>query len=171
MKIREAFRRAFRVCLGRPGAAAKFWIVEACLMLACLAPALFLTNEQTLLRALLIAWTEALLLVALLVVARTIASLLLVALLVIARTIATLLLVALLVIARTIATLLAGLIAVIIIIIGTRAIGTLWLIALKRCPKALGTESLLVVVAATAEGCTVEIVVYLSCVGVDARTR
>ena len=45
MTIGAAFRKAFQVFFGRFGATMKFWTVEACLTLACLAPALFLADS------------------------------------------------------------------------------------------------------------------------------
>ena len=51
--IRTAFQRAFQVFFGKPGAAAKFWLVEACLTLAALTPLLFLTSGSLRLLALL----------------------------------------------------------------------------------------------------------------------
>ena len=53
MKIGAAFRKAFRVYFGKPGAPLKFWTVEACLTLASLTPLLFLTNGKLRLLALL----------------------------------------------------------------------------------------------------------------------
>ena len=46
MGIGSAFRKAFQVYFSKPGATLKFWIVEACLTLGCLAPALFLTSAE-----------------------------------------------------------------------------------------------------------------------------
>lgn len=47
MKIGEAFRKAFQTFFRKPGETVKFWTVEACLTLACLAPALFLAGKET----------------------------------------------------------------------------------------------------------------------------
>lgn len=51
--IRNAFRNAFQVFFGKPGAAVKFWMMEACLTLAALTPLLFLTSGSLRLLALL----------------------------------------------------------------------------------------------------------------------
>lgn len=45
MKISTAFRNAFRVGFGRPGATLKFLVVELCLTLICLAPLAFLFEK------------------------------------------------------------------------------------------------------------------------------
>ena len=45
MKISAAFKNAFRVYFGNPGASLKFLVVELCFTLAVLAPLLFLTAE------------------------------------------------------------------------------------------------------------------------------
>jgi len=46
LKISAAFRKAIRVYFGHLGASLKFLIVEACLLLICLAPLLFWANES-----------------------------------------------------------------------------------------------------------------------------
>ena len=53
MMIGTAFRKAFRVFFGNPGASLKFWTAEFCMTLASLTPMLFLTNEGTRMAALL----------------------------------------------------------------------------------------------------------------------
>ena len=45
LKISTAFRKAIQVYFGHLGASLKFLLVEACLLLICLAPLLFWTNE------------------------------------------------------------------------------------------------------------------------------
>ncbi len=53
MTISAAFKNAFRVYFGHPGAAMKFLIVEACMTLAAVTPLLFLTDEGLMIYALL----------------------------------------------------------------------------------------------------------------------